>query len=190
MFVTVVPVTPASLTVEVGCQVAKGINEPFLLWLYSLFAPKTIFAVAELVKLPPELVIWPLIVIKVPALPVLILPLVSNTNSPSITAEAFVAKVILSLLVPLSVSVEPASMIHSSPTPFVTLKFWLLTVEDKVMLELLVMMSPLIVWVGTLVTVRDRPELKSKISVAAGVVLVGDQFDPIVQDPLSAPIQV
>ena len=123
VFPDVVVVVPVILTVAVGCHVAKGRAVPFLAWLYSELGPKTIFAVAELEKLPPVLVIFPLTVTKVPALAVFIFPFVPKTNSPSITAEALAAKVILSLLVPLMVSVAPESTIQSTPVPLFILKF-------------------------------------------------------------------
>ena len=77
---TVVFKTPVNLTVEVGFHVAKGREDPFLAWLYSELGPKTIFAVAELEKLPPVLVIFPLTVTKVPALAVFIFPFVPKTK--------------------------------------------------------------------------------------------------------------
>jgi hypothetical protein len=67
---------------------------------------------------------------------------------------------------------------------------WLLTVEDNVMIELFVTANLPMVWVGTPVTVRVRPELNWIISVDVGVVLVGDQLVLVTQEPLLAPIQV
>lgn len=106
-------------------------------------------------------------------------------NVPLMSAVALDASTTFSKLA-LTVRDDPLAITKSSPAPLPIVNVWVMPGPDNVTLVLPEIDSRPIVCVGTFVAVVVAPLLKARISLVAGVVLVGVQLVDVAQlaDPV------